>query len=114
MSSVGDLANWTQALHTGKILEPEVYAELVSPVDFRTGQKSTQGYGLGAFVWQTELGEFVGHAGVMPGFLTQIEFSRDHQFSIAYQINTDAGSNRKNHDYVVEFAKIVAKHMKQN
>jgi D-alanyl-D-alanine carboxypeptidase len=112
MSNVGDLANWTQALHTGKVLGNEIYSELVSPVDFRTGKKSKQGYGLGAFVWQTELGKFVGHAGMMPGYLTQIEFSRTHHFSVAYQVNTDQGSSRTNHNHVVDFAKIVTKHLK--
>lgn len=113
MSSVGDLARWMQSLHGGEVLESEIYSELVSAVDFRTGKKSEQGYGLGTFVWQTDLGEFVGHAGMMPGYLTQIEYSRTHQFSVTYQINTDVGSNRKNHSHVVDFAKIVVDHLNQ-
>lgn len=111
MSSVNDLATWMQALHSGEVLDADVYAELITPVDFRTGKESQQGYGLGTFVWQTELGEFVGHAGVMPGYLTQIEFSREHRFSVTFQMNTDVGSNRKNHNRVVDFAKIVVKHL---
>jgi hypothetical protein len=84
---------------------------LIQPVDFRTGQPAKQGYGLGTFVWQTEIGEFVGHAGMMPGYLTQIEFSRKHGFSVAFQMNTDQGSSRKNHNFVLDIARIVVKHM---
>jgi D-alanyl-D-alanine carboxypeptidase len=111
MASVGDLAKWMQALHSGEVLDGKVYSQMIKPVDFRTGKPAKQGYGLGTFVWQTELGEFVGHAGMMPGYLTQIEFSRSHGFSVAYQINTDQGSSRSNHRHVVNFAKIVTENI---
>lgn len=111
MADVGDLARWMQALHGGKVLKSEVYSQLIQPVDFRTGKPAKQGYGLGTFVWQTEIGEFVGHAGMMPGYLTQIEFSRKNGFAVAFQMNSDQGSNRKNHNIVVGFAKIVNEHM---
>ena len=112
MSSAGDLAKWMRALHSGEVLDSEIYSRMIMPVDFRTGKPAKQGYGLGTFVWQTELGEFVGHAGMMPGYLSQIEFSRPHGFSVAYQMNTDEGSSRENHNHVVSFAKIVAENMK--
>lgn len=111
MSSVGDLAKWMRELHGGNVLDKEVYDQMIVPADFRTGKPGTQGYGLGTFVWQTELGEFVGHAGMMPGYLTQIEFCREHGFSLAFQMNTDQGSSRKNHAHVVKFAKIVAEYL---
>lgn len=111
MSSVGDLATWMRSLHSGKVIGDDVYSQMVSAVDFRSGKPAEQGYGLGTFVWQTELGEFVGHAGMMPGYLTQIEFSRTHQFSLAFQMNTDQGSSRANHNQIVNFAKIVVKYL---
>ena len=109
MASVSDLARWMHALHSGKVLDKDVYSQMINPVDFRTGKPAKQGYGLGTFVWQTDLGEFVGHAGMMPGYLTQIEYSREHKFSVAYQINTDQGSSRSNHNRVVEFARIITR-----
>ena len=113
MSTVGDLANWMLALHSGKVLDEKTYSQMIKPVDFRTGKPASQGYGLGTFVWQTELGEFVGHAGMMPGYLTQIEFSRSHHLAIAYQINTDEGSSRKNHSHVINFARLVTENVER-
>ena len=113
MASVGDLAKWMLALHSGKVLDEQVYSQLVMPVDFGTGKPADHGYGLGSFVWQTEMGQFVGHAGMMPGYLTQIEFSRTYGFSVAYQMNTDQGSSRTNHTHVLKFSKIVQKHIQQ-
>lgn len=110
MASAGDLAKWIRALHSGEVLDSKIYSQMIQPVDFRTGKPAKQGYGLGTFVWQSEIGEFLGHAGMMPGYLTQIEFSRLHGFSLAYQMNTDEGSSRKNHENVINFARIVAEH----
>ena len=50
---------------------------------------------------------------MMPGYLTQIEFSRKHGFSVAYQMNTDQGSSRKNHEHVVNFAEIVVENLQE-
>lgn len=114
MSSVGDLARWMRALHGGEVLKQKVYESMLSAVDFRTGKPSSYGYGLGTFVWKTELGDFVGHAGMMPGYLTQIEYARDQHFSVAFQMNTDQGSSRANHQFVVKVAEIVTRHLGEN
>lgn len=102
-----DLARWLQALHSGKVLDTKAYAELVQAVDFRTGQPAEQGYGLGTFVWKTDNGLFLGHAGIMPGYLTQIEFSQDHKFAIAFQTNTDEGMGQRLHKHVQTIAELI-------
>ena len=107
LSNVEDLANWMRWLHTGKVLSPNLYDQLVQPVDFRTAQPAEMGYGLGTFVWQTEQGTFLGHAGMMPGYLTQIEFSTRYRYSIAMQTNTDEGLGRQHHAIVQRIAKRV-------
>jgi D-alanyl-D-alanine carboxypeptidase len=112
VTNVGDLANWLAALHSGKVLDKRMYDQLIAPVDFRTGQPGEQGYGLGTFVWQTDNGLFLGHAGIMPGYLTQIEYSQDHQFAIALQTNTDQSMGRRLHKHVQELADLVIKQSK--
>jgi len=105
-----DLAAWMHALHSGKVLDKEVYKELIQPVDFRSGRPAKAGYGLGSFVWQTRNdGLYYGHAGLMPGYLTQIEYSANHGFAVALQTNTDEGMGRGLHQFVQEVAKILVK-----
>ena len=111
VTNTEDMAHWMKWLHDGKVLTPEVYHQLIQPVDFRTGQPAAAGYGLGAFVWQTPLGKFLGHAGVMPGYLTQVEYSDRYGFSIALQTNTDQGMGRRHHAHVQRFAGLVAAYL---
>lgn len=105
-----DLAAWMHALHSGKVLDKEIYEELIQPVDFRTGRPAKAGYGLGSFVWQTrDNGLYYGHAGLMPGYLTQIEYSAKHGFAVALQTNTDEGMGRGLHQFVQEVAQLLIK-----
>lgn len=108
VTNVDDLAYWMKWLHGGQVLSPEVYGQLVAAVDFRTGQPAAAGYGLGCFVWQSELGKFLGHAGLMPGYLTQAEYSEKYGFAIALQANTGQGMGRRHHAYVQHFARLLA------
>ncbi len=105
VTNVEDMAFWMKWLHEGQILLSEIYNELISPVDFKNGQKAADGYGLGTFVWETDLGIFYGHAGIMPGHLTQIEYSKENKYAIAFQVNTDEGLGRSHHGHVQHFAK---------
>jgi D-alanyl-D-alanine carboxypeptidase len=107
LSNSGDLARWAKQVYAGKVLDEQRRQELFSAVDFRSGQASDSGYGLGCFVWNTKQGMFVGHAGIMPGYLTQVEYSQKHHFSIALQINTDQGLGQSLHGHCQDFAAIV-------
>lgn len=108
VTNAEDMAWWLKWLHSGKVLEPEIYKQLIDAVDFKTGKPAETGYGLGTFVWQTGLGKFLGHAGIMPGYLTQAEYSAQYGFSIAFQTNTDQGMGRKYHAHVQRFAQLLA------
>lgn len=115
VSCSSDLARWARELYAGTVLDDRRVKELIAAVDFRSGQPSDSGYGLGCFVWNTKQGQFLGHAGIMPGYCTQVEYSRDHKFSIAIQINTDQGLGQALHDHCQNFAAIiVAQESKQN
>jgi hypothetical protein len=91
------------------VLGPELLAGLTQPVGFRDGQPAEQGYGLGAFVWKTDAGRFFGHAGVMPGYLTQVEFSERDGFAVALQFNHDQGLGREHHRFAQRIAAVVTK-----
>ncbi len=107
MTNVEDMAYLLKWLHSGKILTPSTYQMLIAAVNFQRGQPAEQGYGLGTFVWKSELGTSYGHGGVMPGYFTQIEFFHDHGFAVAFQMNTDKGSVKVSHQHVLTLATIV-------
>lgn len=107
VTSVEDLARFAHALYGGDVLATEQLEELTSPVGFRDGQPGEQGYGLGAFVWQSSEGRFFGHAGVMPGYLTQVEYSERGRFAIALQFNHDEGMGRKHHQFAQRIAEVI-------
>lgn len=107
VTNSNNMARWIHALHTGKVLKKTEYAKLIDPVGFRDGQPNKMGYGLGSFVWQSELGPFYGHAGIMPGYLTQVEHSAKHKLTIAIQTNSDEGLGRNLHKHIQTVAKIL-------
>ena len=104
ITNVSDMARFLHALHTGKVVPHSLYKKLTQPVGFIDGQPAEQGYGLGTFVWKTQNGIFLGHAGIMPGYLTQIEHSVKYKFTIALQTNTDQGLGQQMHKVVQGFA----------
>lgn len=108
VTNTKDLARWLHALHTGEVLTESMRKQLVAPVGFRSGKPDKQGYGLGSFVWQSEQGPIYGHAGIMPGYLTQIEFSPKQKVAVALQTNSDEGMGQGMHQRVQEVFELVA------
>lgn len=107
VTNVEDLAYFLKWLHTGKLMSSPLYKQFVQAVDFQTGLPAETGYGLGTFVWKASTDLFYGHAGVMPGYLTQAEYAKKGGFAIAFQMNTDQGSVRVNHENVQRLANLV-------
>jgi len=67
VSTVGDLSGWGNALGTGALLSPEMFAEqtqFCGAGAWTYGGPSEFGYGLGVM----SLGNWIGHAGSVPGF----------------------------------------------
>ena len=46
VGSVGDLARWTQALHHGRVVSPELYREMTAPGPLAGGGRAPYGFGL--------------------------------------------------------------------
>lgn len=108
--TTADLARWINLLHSGLVLPDSVYTMLTQPVDFRSGQPADTGYGLGTFVWDSPQGKNYGHAGMFPGYLTQVEYNRQLGLSLALQINTDGSDMRSMHGLLLELLDLLAQH----
>ncbi len=111
VTNTDDLAVMLYRLHRGDVLNADIYINLIQPVDPRSGQAAALGYGLGTFVWGSDLGVFYGHSGMMPGYLTQVEFSQKKGYTVAFQMNSDESPKKGLHILIQEFCAIVEQHL---
>lgn len=112
-----DLARYIKLLMEGKIISKEYVELMKQPVNEKTGQPDSVGYGLGLEVGKGEYGKTYGHRGTMPGYGSIMEYIPDYGFSIGFQINTDVLSGRLNksrtrNDYIAELKPIIVKYLK--
>lgn len=91
ITNVLDLALFTKQLHEGNLISEESKKILIQPVNMNNGKPFDQGYGLGSFVWSKKNDTRYGHSGFFPGYLSHVEYSKNRQYAIAIQINTDEG-----------------------
>ncbi|HET9984404.1 MAG TPA: serine hydrolase domain-containing protein [Longimicrobiales bacterium] len=85
-STAADLAAWTLALHSGKILGPAAYQELITPGTLNDGTRLRYAKGLAV---DSLLGHrAIHHGGGIPGFLSELEYFPDDTLVIAVLINS--------------------------
>ncbi|WP_343040028.1 serine hydrolase domain-containing protein [Sphingomonas piscis] len=46
VGNVGDMAKWANALHSGKVVRPDLYAEMIRPATLNSGKTFPYGFGL--------------------------------------------------------------------
>lgn len=111
MSTSSDLAKWIYQLHSGQLINTSMLAILRQPVSFDKGQPSEFGYGLGSFVWKIKDGDtHYGHEGIMPGYVTSIEYANDARIAMALQVNSDDGLTTSLHRYQLRLKEIITAH----
>jgi hypothetical protein len=86
-STASDLVTWLKALHGGKVLSPESYAEMTTQARLNDGTAVM--YGLGIKVGETYRGlEVIGHGGTAPGFRADATWYPDAQLAVVVLVNT--------------------------
>jgi CubicO group peptidase (beta-lactamase class C family) len=83
-STVGDLARWNLALHTGRVLEPATYALMVTP----RGAALKQGYGFGLMSRVISGNRELMHTGQFSGFAAVNAWYPDQAVSVTVLTNT--------------------------
>lgn len=86
-SSASDLARWAHALYGGRAMKGDYLTSMLDSVPARLGPKKR--YGLGVMIAPTDLGDAVGHDGIMTGFGATVSHFPDHDVSAALLLNTD-------------------------
>jgi D-alanyl-D-alanine carboxypeptidase len=107
-----DMARWSKLLYEGKVFSNDMLKEMLKVVGFRTGKPSEQGYGLGVMVFKSPFGLIYGHAGVFPGYQTQMSYFPDWKTAITMQVNADSFSGKLKGDlnrFVIQLMEILKK-----
>jgi D-alanyl-D-alanine carboxypeptidase len=86
VSNLHDIARFYRALLGGRLLAPELLAEMKTRVDIIPG---VAGYGLGLFVYDTDCGPIWGHDGGIPGFSNEVFASEDGTRLYGLMINAE-------------------------
>lgn len=88
-TTAGDLITWMQALHGGRLLSPESYAEMTTPARLADGHAIQ--YGLGIKVGVDAQGHrYIGHGGTAPGFRADATWYPDAKLAVVVLMNTSA------------------------
>lgn len=90
-STPGDLVRWTRALHAGRVVRPESFARMTTPVRLSDGSTHPYGYGLTL----ARLGDEVAvqHGGGINGFSANLAHYPAHDLTIAVIVNGPTSSS---------------------
>ncbi len=108
-SSTADLARWAKIYFEAKAFSS---GSLEKITRINPNGKDLPGgfsYGMGAFIYETELGKAYGHSGFMPGFNSLFIYYPEKKIAAALQINCDyAGRKTSLNTYMDSLVKILS------
>jgi CubicO group peptidase (beta-lactamase class C family) len=90
IGSVEDLAKWNAALHSGKVVRPDLYARMIAPTVLPGG--ATEGYGFGIRNQDVRSRKALGHGGGIFGFSTDSVYLPAEGVFVAVFTNSDSSS----------------------
>ena len=85
-STAGDLAAWNRALHTGTILSPGSYHEMITPGTLTDGTRLR--YAKGLAIDSLDGHRRISHGGGIPGFVTTLQYFPDDSLTVVVLINS--------------------------
>lgn len=88
-STPADLARWIYKLHHDQVLSSNSYETMIKPLTFEKQLPDGSKYGHGCMIWDLDGDIYLGHSGIMPGFLSLVQYSVNKEYALAVQINTD-------------------------
>jgi D-alanyl-D-alanine carboxypeptidase len=86
-STASDLLLWQQALHAGRVVSPESYRRMITPVTLNNGTVTDYGYGLGRSVHDGHA--LIRHGGNTVGFSSYLTWYPDDDLTIVLLTNSD-------------------------
>jgi CubicO group peptidase (beta-lactamase class C family) len=92
-STAGDLVAWSQALASGKVVRPESYRTMTTPVKLPSVRPMTYGFGLTADTLGPR--RVVAHGGNVNGFAAGLMFVPDDSLYVAVLSNTSSAPSSR-------------------
>jgi CubicO group peptidase (beta-lactamase class C family) len=87
-STAGDMIIWLQALHGGKVLSAQSYAELITPAQLNDGTPTR--YGMGTIVAEDSHGlRYIGHNGGGFGYSSEARWYPDAKLAVVVLTNSE-------------------------
>ena len=117
VSNPRDLAMWAKTLYEGRAM-PGAYREALfrsAPVTgfFVSLITGPIHYGAGVAIFdKTPLGRKLGHGGGIPGYSSSMRYYPEHRIAVAFQVNTDVGSDDFGDAVEGRLARVVADALK--
>jgi len=96
VSTVDDLARWNRALHEGRVLAPETYARMTTPV----GKAKDAGYGYGIATSTVRNAPALQHSGGIPGFTSHLLYVPGADITVAVLQNSETPAPMQQPDSV--------------
>jgi CubicO group peptidase (beta-lactamase class C family) len=90
--SIKDLAKWDAALTARKLLKPESFDLMWTPVKLSDGKPNKDGYGFGWFIHDAHRHRVIEHEGAWQGFTTNISRYVDDKLTIVVLTNLAAAA----------------------
>lgn len=100
-----DLAVLGKKIYEGKMFSPKLLDEYFKGID--AGKLRGQ-WGLGVHIMETPHGTVYGHSGFMPGYITNLLYFADDQFSLCFQVNTSQKERTTITRYLPGLSKTIA------
>ena len=91
-STVGDLLLWSEALANGKVVSPESYQKMITPVQFSDSAFGPLGYGL--YVKQDAYGQQIGFLGAEASFHSYLFWYPEKGLTVVLLSNTGNVDNK--------------------
>ena len=88
-STAPDLARWTWALATGKVVQPESFAAMTSGTTLSNGKRVSYGYGIVADSAHGQV--MIHHGGGIPGFVSEAAYFPADSTIVVVLLNTESG-----------------------
>lgn len=93
VSNVDDLLRWNRALHEGRVLKPETYQQMITPVGKAAGPNANYGFGLVVDTVRNQ--SQLQHGGGIFGFSTQLSYLPGPDITVAVLENDDTYPGRE-------------------
>lgn len=91
-STTGDLVTWLQALHGGRVLSPQSYAEMIAPSRLEDGTPLRYGLGLQLNTFPGGR-RYIGHGGAIGGFAAETSWYPDAEMAVVVLMNSNGNLN---------------------